>query len=412
MNIVIIDDDKSKLAVIESVVHTTLCDVAHTVKTAETLSEARELLRAFRCDVLFLDIKMPQSEGGDSRVSAGIDFISELHASPSFSLPTYLFVVSAFDEAHQHEGVSGTDGVYAWIRYDPLSGSWSDLLARKLSYIASVFESQLSDAAAFDYDLAVVCALEDVELDAVLALDWQWQGPSHPDKGDPTSYYFGRLTITSGRKIRVVAAAAPQMGMAAMAVLSTKIMSRFRPKYIAMPGIAAGVKKEKNINFGDVLVADLSWDYGSGKMKVESGKTTLAADLRPIPLDPKIKPLFSEIRKDKELLQKIAAESSDTKPKTELRVHIGPLASGAAVIADESIVADIVTQHRKLIGIEMEIYGLYYAAANITAPRPVAFALKSICDYGDRSKTDKYQAYAAYTSASVLDRLVRAKLHF
>jgi nucleoside phosphorylase len=52
-------------------------------------------------------------------------------------------------------------------------------------------------------------------------------------------------------------------------------------------------------------------------------------------------------------------------------------------------------------GIEMEAYGLYAAAAQSGSPRPTAFALKSVCDFADEQKDDKWQAYAAYTSAEI-----------
>jgi nucleoside phosphorylase len=62
--------------------------------------------------------------------------------------------------------------------------------------------------------------------------------------------------------------------------------------------------------------------------------------------------------------------------------------------------------HRELIGVEMEIYGLYAAANNSSNPRPKVFALKSVCDFADSEKDDKAHKYAAYTSARVLEALM------
>jgi nucleoside phosphorylase len=82
-------------------------------------------------------------------------------------------------------------------------------------------------------------------------------------------------------------------------------------------------------------------------------------------------------------------------------MHIGPIASGSAVVADESVLPAILEQQRQLIGLEMEAYGLM-AAAHAASPKPIAFVLKSVCDFASAKKDDRFQAYAAYTSANAL----------
>jgi nucleoside phosphorylase len=59
-------------------------------------------------------------------------------------------------------------------------------------------------------------------------------------------------------------------------------------------------------------------------------------------------------------------------------------------------------QHRKLVGIEMETYGVFAAGRECTLPQPKVFALKSVCDFGDEEKNDSWQHYAAFTSAQAL----------
>lgn len=38
----------------------------------------------------------------------------------------------------------------------------------------------------------------------------------------------------------------------------------FRPKYILMPGIAAGIDETEQL-YGDVVLADMVWNYSNGK---------------------------------------------------------------------------------------------------------------------------------------------------
>jgi nucleoside phosphorylase len=55
-----------------------------------------------------------------------------------------------------------------------------------------------------------------------------------------------------------------------------------------------------------------------------------------------------------------------------------------------------------VIGLEMENYGFFHAAAHASHPRPMAFSVKSVCDFADQDKGDAFQRYAAYTSAQVV----------
>jgi nucleoside phosphorylase len=81
------------------------------------------------------------------------------------------------------------------------------------------------------------------------------------------------------------------MGMPASAVLATKMIRRFHPKLVAMVGIAAGAKSEKQ-GFGDVLAPDSTFDYGAGKLTSRDGKPHLEPDPDAIPIFPRL--VFSE----------------------------------------------------------------------------------------------------------------------
>jgi nucleoside phosphorylase len=86
-------------------------------------------------------------------------------------------------------------------------------------------------------------------------------------------------------------------------------------------------------------------------------------------------------------------------PDSKLKMLLGPMASGAAVRADGDAQREVRAQHRKAVAIEMEAFGVMAAAHDAPLPEVKAFVMKSICD---GEKSDNYQAYAAYTSASAL----------
>ena len=73
-----------------------------------------------------------------------------------------------------------------------------------------------------------------------------------------------------------------------------------------------------------------------------------------------------QIRGDFAALTKISTDfGSDFSGAT--RVVVGPVASGSAVIADGAVINEIKAQHRNLIGLEMEIYGMYAVVRSIQA---------------------------------------------
>jgi nucleoside phosphorylase len=72
------------------------------------------------------------------------------------------------------------------------------------------------------------------------------------------------------------------------------------------------------------------------------------------------------------------------------------------VLADPEVTDGIRLQQRKLLGVEMELYGVFYAAGQAKRPKPKVLGLKGVCDYADDQKGDSMQAFAAYASAECM----------
>ena len=53
-------------------------------------------------------------------------------------------------------------------------------------------------------------------------------------------------------------------------------LKHFKPKYIFMAGICAGI--EGPVKLGDIIVTEQSWDYGSGKIKDDNKKQNFYYD--------------------------------------------------------------------------------------------------------------------------------------
>lgn len=184
-----------------------------------------------------------------------------------------------------------------------------------------------------------------------------------------------------------------------------------------MTGICAGLKGN-NIEFGDILVATQVWDGMSGKFKEinsDEGKPEMIfePDYRPISLDAAMLNIVNRLKDKEELCAQIKATFQGEKPNTSLKIHTGPMTSVPAVIASEKKIAELKVHARKLIGLEMESYGMFYAAEHSHHLKPVYTAsFKSASDLADKDKTDKYQVYASYTSAVLLKYIIENELDY
>lgn len=245
-------------------------------------------------------------------------------------------------------------------------------------------------------DVVVVCALEE-EMDAVKeAVRANWSDvPTIP--ADRYRYARARVSPTAGDEIEIVAAFAPTMGLTAAAVLTTKMILRFRPRLVAMIGVAGGVKKDGR-DYGDILLPDTTFDYETGKM-TKSGED-LVVEKSPNPLNVD-STLIQRIRSfaTPTVLSSISNSYRGTPSDTKLKLIVGPVGSGALVLGAEEPVTEIKNGYsRKLAGFEMELYAVHRACKEACHPAPLFVGMKSIMDFGV-GKGDQHKHYAAYTAA-------------
>ena len=238
------------------------------------------------------------------------------------------------------------------------------------------------------YDVAIQ-AVTDVEWRAVQAMYAEWRDASEPDGGEECLTAAFRR---GGRTYRVAAMRQCEMGSTAGAATAMKLIARFRPRFIIMVGIAAGLMEEGAHSqfYGDVIVADEVWNCSSGKFVSPEGAPISFHGVGFVPR-PKSIALLSDIREQ--------IEAAINSPENQCHVHIGPLACGQFVMASRLIVSlNILAQRSESVGLDMESYGVAYAAQHSAAPRPTAIIVKSVCDFADSAKSDKYQKFAAHTS--------------
>jgi nucleoside phosphorylase len=88
-----------------------------------------------------------------------------------------------------------------------------------------------------------------------------------------------------------------------------------------------------------------------------------------------------------------------------LEVHVGPIASGSQVMADDEVFPRLEQAVRKVLGVEMEAAAI--GALAHTRGLPYSVVMKAVMDHADADKSDNFKRFAAQASAEVLIAFVR-----
>jgi len=368
---------------------------AGSITSASSLIDAKRFLSTTQYDVLLLDLALPNRVGAEPTKNGGIDLLHEINAFTQLKMPKHIIVISEYGEALEAVKEEAKDNYLQSIRYDATSSEWRERLSSFLGQIKRAINETTQD---YKYDVAIICALREPELNEVLKLPFSWV--AHNELGDITNYYVGEY-----QNKKLLCASAYEMGMPAASILATKIVNLYKPRYLVMTGIAAGVDREK-LKYGDIMVADPCFDYGSGKRTIENGVSIFKPDYRQVRLNTEIAQVFEELKGSADLLRQIKEVCYYEKPDNDLRIHVGSFGSGAAVLADQNVIDNILLHDRKLLGFDMEAYGVMLSGSLSGAPSTTSVVIKSVSDFGDQLKTDQYQKYAAYTSAKALQLLI------
>ena len=133
-----------------------------------------------------------------------------------------------------------------------------------------------------------------------------------------------------------------------------------------MFGLAAGICGK--VELGDVIIASEIHYYEIGKQKKEGFERRL-----------------NSANVDAYLKNSMLDFYSTVEPSLGFQVHAGPFTVGEKVISDNNVVAKLLENDPKLIGIEMESYGVAKAALSVSH-HPRFIAIRGVCDFADEAK--------------------------
>lgn len=392
MRILLIEDSADKIArVVERLINVDGVS-REDIDVAFTASDGRKFLREQAYSVLILDLVIPNRAGDSPTWDNAEELLIDLRDRDHLKKPVHIIGLTAYAEGETALSPIFVQQTWTIIRYDPTEASWSDQLERAIDWAVKASKQETSKT--YGIDVCILTALAVPEFEAVVRGGWKWDAAVPLD--DITFVRYGSFE-SNGRKWKAATAHSPRMGMLPAGLLASKIIATLRPKYLVLSGICAGIKGRAN--YGDPVVADPCWDWQSGKHVLKDGESSF--EIRPdqISLNDEVRAKWEQLKADKPFWSKVK-ESWPGAPDTDLRVRLGPSVSGSSVLANADVLSDIKRQHGALVGLEMEAYGVLSAPRMAPRPRPIAFSCKSVCDFADDSKDDRWQTYAAYTSVA------------
>ncbi|SEA55063.1 Nucleoside phosphorylase [Xylanibacter ruminicola] len=414
LRILLIDDDATKVAKYKELLGTINEINPRFVDVATCIEQAEEFVSKNQYDLAVLDLYIPIRFGEEPSPDNAVSFLRDLSSDDDLLMPYNIVGITRWLDADPKYRAFFDSYLLAYILYEEGQDDWKTKLSNKISFLLKAQKS-VRNQEVYDFDVAIINALlsENEKVRASFGAQ-EWQVVEFPSDHS-TTFYTKTVVNDRGEHIRIVTCYALQMASTASSALTSKLLYYFRPRYLFMTGIAAAVDREE-ANLGDILVAKKVWDGASGKIKTdEEGNAIFYPDYHELPLDTDVQAIVTRLKSDRPLLNNIEEGYAYTagKPQTRLQLHLGPIASVPAVLSRKEEVDKIQVHCRKLLGIEMEGFGVFYAASNSAHPRPQYTVLvKSVSDYADTEKSDDFQDYAMYTSAEFAKHVIMHELKY
>lgn len=340
INILIVEDNTDKLKKITDFIRDSIPSLPLNIKISNCINTARYELMETKYDLLILDIQLPEFPDSVVKTDAGITFLQEiLHESTrkqrrrTLNRPISILLLSAHKESISSFEEEFSDTMFKIAEYTVNSDGWQIILNQMLEHTISILESAASIATQYIYDIVIICALKK-ELDFLLQLDFLWERKRHIQ--DPTLFYFEASLTKLDTTIKIICFSPNQMGISDTSIYTTKLIEYFKPKIILMYGIMGGVKEK--VQLGDIVFASISYSHESGKYSEDAnGKTTFLPTSTHVNSSPELVSLANELSYDNQIFKEFHEMFIGNKTTNPPNIFIGPLSSGNAVIANESI---------------------------------------------------------------------------
>lgn len=363
-----------------------------------SVSSAIKYLLANRVDFLVVDISIPDMDGEHPLPDGGVRLVRRIEElSPPIIPPRSIIAITAHEESRRITHLEFNSRLVSVLNAEVGSSEWKSYLKNfALRLIESSQKNEMSRA-----DICFLTALRAPELNAVIDLPINWGMRSiAPFLANQSS---GELDV-SGNLLSVEAFTYDKMGLVPMSYLTAAVIESYRPKLLILTGICGGIPD--SVNLGDVVVAENSWNWQSGKIK----NSDMLIDGDAVQASPDIISIAKHVGASQNArleLMKSGQHIQSVKDRLPV-VHVGPMASGSTVVADAPTKLLIQDQNRKVLALDMEAFAFYSASRFSSIGQTKLICIKGVCDKADSSKADEIQIMCSQRSALVASKIVES----
>ncbi|MBM1763911.1 hypothetical protein [Sulfitobacter geojensis] len=370
MKILVCDDDETKLLEIVTYVKS-LGTLEHDIITARTMVE---FTSKFSNDigVCVIDIRIPAYDGANPDQN-GLGILQHLESSSNGQVK--LLAISAYPDEFEE----------IRPRFERQGCVLADFSKRNVWQNAlRMLILQSTSQTKFDFLIFVALQKERAPYLSVPELG----GTSISSDG------LTRYDISIGEKVGSIIEL-PGMGLVDASIVAAKCIDRYSPSLVAMSGICAGFSGRAEM--GQLLISQLAYEYQTGKWS----KDGFAAEPYQIPISEKLRVMVRQLVDDERLIHELEGDWTHNRPNATHNPKLAIFTSGSAVIADQQYMEQVATHHRKVSGLDMEVFGLH-RAAHLASSRPDVLCAKVVVDLADSGKNDEIQPYGCYISSRFL----------
>jgi len=246
----------------------------------------------------------------------------------------------------------------------------------------------------FSTDLAIVCALEE-ELEPFFGIGID-RTPLYAQGPQPC--FRGRFPLASG-SLDVVAAQASKMGLVDCATLTSIMTSTWKPRYLCMSGVCGGNPEFKQVQAGDIVVAEEVFTFQTGKLADGGFRPEPRVEVLPLHVLERIK------RHAKECADRALRQWHGPDVTRRVQVHFGPFGCSDLVLDRENSFGELVLRiNRKAIAVDMESYAVFRAVRLTHELGTIPVVAKSVMDFAE-NREDDVKRFCAFVSARFVHEL-------
>jgi nucleoside phosphorylase len=197
------------------------------------------------------------------------------------------------------------------------------------------------------------------------------------------------------------------MGMVDAAAFSSRLITKYGPKFLIMGGVCGGLKED--VNLYDVIIPSDIIDYISGKY--HKGKFI------PTPLNSHpSRNLIGHLVKHKDRIIRGMEDLASSSLKKVIRsghfdIHFKKYACGPLVMKTDGVLPFFATHiDSEIVGLEMESLGVVKASELFSTFEQYSLVVKSVMDFTDGDKKDGDKRVIKHTASEISYLCIRSIL--